>query len=520
MSALYTHTHTDPVPPRFPNIGYLGSTYNIFKGNPYSTYGFDPGFTTHNIFQFTYLRRSTTENGRYSIPDNINVLEDAVCNLIFNTDIIEDIGSYFKSFQYIVDVAKYEEWGASFSASLNYKEIYSETSSLNLSTYVSSSAMCYSYSASTALFDNLNPKFVSDVQNLPVVPTDLTDYIDFLQHWGTHVVSRIYMGGRYGVLSKFSKSDYTYLASTGLDIDDAAGFSAILSLSPNAVTDEERQQAELFNSYRRDYQTFHVGNKPPLNSKSTYDWYLAVDANPLPLYYSINDLSDVLSTEYFPNDENISAKSANLKKAVTEYCQSLEVADITYCVNSGPTPTSKIQVTFSNDYVDMPCGQPYGKFSFPGTHNPNFKSLGTLKKTNSTVHATVLVNINSPSNLIRKATGWTKIFSETTGKASVIRPQCDDGFFSVSDFFCCDLSISDCLVSATPVLPCVAAECLTQCGFLDCNNKRNVSFVEIGFGNGVLGNDCSDNGYQFFRYVGNENKIGPQCLNVNCLSFY
>ena len=168
----------------------------------------------------------------------------------------------------------------------------------------------------------------------------------------------------------------------------------------------------------------------------------------------------------------------------------------------------------------MPCGQPYGNFSFIGTHNPNFKSLGTLKKTNSTVYTTVLVSVNSPSSLIRKETGWTKIFSGSNGNASVIRPQCDDGFFSISDFFCCDLSISECLVEATPALPCVAAECLTQCGFLDCNNKRNVSIVEIGFGNGVLGNNCADSGYQFFRYISNEYNIGSQCLNVNCLSFY
>ena len=66
--------------------------------------------------------------------------------------------------------------------------------------------MCYSYIDYNVQFDNLNPKFVSDVQNLSVNPTELTDYIDFLQYWGTHVVSCIDMGGRYGVLSKFSKS--------------------------------------------------------------------------------------------------------------------------------------------------------------------------------------------------------------------------------------------------------------------------------------------------------------------------
>ena len=50
------------------------------------------------------------------------------------------------------------------------------------------------------------------------------------------------------------------------------------------------------------------------------------------------------------------------------------------------------------------------------------------------------------------------IFSGSNGNASAIRPQCDDGCFSISHFFCCDLSISDCLLDAIPVLPCVAAE--------------------------------------------------------------
>ena len=128
------------------------------------------------------------------------------------------------------------------------------------------------------------------LKNLPINPTELTDYIDFLQYWGTHVASRIRIGNCYGVLSKFSTSDYAYLASTGLDIDDDAGFSAILSLTPNA------KQVELFNNYHTDYQIFHTGSKPPLNSKSTYDWYLAIDTNPLPIFYSIEDFSYILST--------------------------------------------------------------------------------------------------------------------------------------------------------------------------------------------------------------------------------
>ena len=184
-----------------------------------------------------------------------------------------------------------------------------------------------------------------------------------------------------------------YLASTGLDINDAAGFSAILSLSPNAVTD---RQGELFNNYHTDCQIFHTGSKPPLNSKSTYDWYLVIDTNPLPISYSVNDFSYILSTEYFPNDKDISTKSTSLKKAVIEYWQSLELADISYCVSSGPAPTPKILVTFSNGYVDLLCSKPNGSCSFPGTQNTNFISLGTLKKTHSTVYATVLVSIHSP----------------------------------------------------------------------------------------------------------------------------
>ena len=49
---------------------------------------------------------------------------------------------------------------------MNYKEIYSETSSVNLSIYIyiSSSAVCYSYIDNNDQFDSLNPKFLSDVK--------------------------------------------------------------------------------------------------------------------------------------------------------------------------------------------------------------------------------------------------------------------------------------------------------------------------------------------------------------------
>ena len=520
MFLLYLFLLHKDEPPRFPNIGYVGSTYNIFKGNPRSTKGLDPGFTLRNMFQFTYYGGAVTPDGRYSIPDNTQAHSSSACTFDFFSETNQNIASYLNSLQ--VDAsADFRGWGASFSASADYKEVHASSSS-HESTYVSSTATCEAYVASVQLeAASLNPAFVNAVQDLPPQPSDLTDYLDFIHEWGTHTATQLRMGGRYGVQSSITSDSYTNMVSTGLDIKAAAKYSGLISLNANVGNEDERESAQAFESFRRDYQIYQIGGKPPLNeTTSAFDWAQTVKDNPLPLKYNLLPLTNYLTSRYFPDDKDISKKQSNLQEAALEYCQTIEVTDINYCVNNGPTSTPKIEVLFTNSYTELPCGLPDGEFFVPVINNPHYRILGTLGQYHLIPNPTVLVNShNAPKQLIREAKNWVRKYFRPEGNASsIFTPLCDDGFSSVSDFFCCGDNV-ECLKELPLALPCIANHCLTSCGYF-AKDARNPAINAIMPGNEVLGNDVLHASHHFIRY---NSDIHPpdqyMCLNFDCLTF-
>ena len=506
-------------PPRFPNIGYVGSTYDIFKGNPRSTKGLDPGFTLRNLYKFSYFDGSTTVDGRYSIPDHTQARSSPTCSFDFTTETSMQIDTYYNSLKFDVS-ADFSGWGASFSASFDYKEVHDSSTSHD-STYVSSHASCESYIASVQLeAAAINPAFVEAVHNLPTQANHFNDYVDFLEHWGTHVAIEVRMGGRYGVQSSITNQGYTDMASSGLDIEAAAGYSGIMSLNVNAVGSHEQSSAEAFESYRKDYQIFQIGGKPPLNeTTSTFEWSQTVQDNPLPLKYNLVPLTSYLTSRYFPDDEDISTKKSNLEQAATLYCQNLELPDITYCISSGPSSTPKIQVTFLNKYTELSCVGPHQIFAVPEIDNPDYRILGTLTKNVDlgTKETIVVVGNNAPNELIREAINWNSTYSDKD--LSFFRPVCDDGFSSIGDFACCGNTI-DCLDRLPLSLPCIAEQCLTQCGAAITLGLLNTAAV--AFGSNLFGNDVLLTGgsnYYFNRIIRHFTLEQLKCLNFNCLTY-
>jgi hypothetical protein len=62
---------------------YVGRSYNLLSGNPLSDQ-VDPGFE-HAIFEFSYINKDTTEDGKYLVPDGVSNRKVSSCT--FSTDI-------------------------------------------------------------------------------------------------------------------------------------------------------------------------------------------------------------------------------------------------------------------------------------------------------------------------------------------------------------------------------------------------------------------------------------------------
>lgn len=56
---------------------YVGVSYNILYGNPMTDH-VDPGFQ-HQIFSFTYNNESTTNDFKYSLPDQVGTRSATYC---------------------------------------------------------------------------------------------------------------------------------------------------------------------------------------------------------------------------------------------------------------------------------------------------------------------------------------------------------------------------------------------------------------------------------------------------------
>ena len=506
---------------RFPNIGYLGSTYNIFKGNPHSTKGLDPGFTLRNLYQFSYNGVYTTADGRYLIPDNTRVVQSSACNFQFASTVLQNTASYFDSLK--VDVsASFSGWGASFSASADYKDVH-QGSTAEQKRYVSSQAKCEVYLASVQN-TTMNQAFVNAVKNLPVNMSDsATEYIDFFNTWGTHVAIQLRMGGRFGYQSSFTGSQYTSMVASGLDVSASAGYSGFVSVDAKAATDIQKKQAQEFESYREDYQIYQVGGATPQNENTTsFEWAQTVLDNPLPISYRILPLASFLKSIYFPDDQNITAKHDNVQNAVVKYCQSLDLADTGFC-NNDPSVNNTIPAMFLNTYINskLECDHVQSSLYLTVQFVVDATQfiLGTLLSLNLKSNQPVLVVKHSDSKLIQEASSWNSTCDSNS--LCIYEPTCSDGFSAVSDFVCCSKDTEDCLVSLPRAMPCIADKCLQDCGY-DPNLRypfNNGNLQPISYGNPQFGNSYNSSSPQFFKYVPNGSGSNPKCLDFNCIHY-
>ena len=500
-----------------PNIGYVGSTYNILKGNPKVTGDkLDPGFLGGNIFQFTYNQNLTTSDGKYLIPDNttVNVIDS--CSFDFSSSTTTDTKSYMDSLKVHVD-ADFSGWGASFSASADYNQVSSLTQN-GETVFVSSHAECQSYVAS---IDDapFSQTFVVTVSNLPLT-NDTQPYINFIQTWGTHVASTLIMGGRYGYRSSFTTENYTSLISSNFSIKASAGYSASFSINANVGTDVEKEQADKFEKSRKSYAIYQVGGVPPTSGNgSTTDWIKTVKEVPLPLKYNLVNISTFLYPLYFPDDTNINFKREMWRKAAMEYCEN-SVPDSALCdTKFGPTSSDRIITQFivntvacvlydsSNNKVPV-CYQ--------YNNNPYMRIIGMLAGniTNNQYYSIVAVNsLSSNPELITNAIGHADY-------ANYRRYKCPEGYSTVSDFF---VENSDYPLS----LPCIKDECLTQCNKGDQVVSTKNLHVDgelflIGGGYPELGNAGNKKYLSFFRNLSIKDDTPETelflCLTYDCLS--
>lgn len=178
------------------NIGYLFKGYNMLEGNPTDPdRAFDPGFRT-KIFEATYDKNRQTDDYRYKIPDNVDIVGKESCSAAFSAETVMTESDYQKSL-----LAKASVTGsgninivkASFTASAEYSKT-SKRLKTNKKSIIKSEATCTVYEAriQTGTPPKLSENFIKSVKYW----SETQDYGKLLDTFGTHFVEAVDMGAR------------------------------------------------------------------------------------------------------------------------------------------------------------------------------------------------------------------------------------------------------------------------------------------------------------------------------------
>src|SRR5436190_24220931 len=95
--------------------------------------------------------------------------------------------------------------------------------------------------------------------------------------------------------------------SKNIDVSAAASVSALIKAGVEVKDSEKLKQVEKFESYSEKSNIHSTGASLPSSGKME-DWIPNALTNPMPQTYELNNIYDLLSSRYFPNDKDIDLK--------------------------------------------------------------------------------------------------------------------------------------------------------------------------------------------------------------------
>ena len=307
-----------------PNIDLIFNGYNFLFGNPVvdPKQVRDPGVSRMPIFKATFDRGLTTSDQRYLIPDGMSFLKAVSCRIDFGS--VEDRSekSYINSLATSVGAGA-SFLGFGFKASPTVQQKTEELRKVSHS-YINSEAVCSIYTG--AIFMNMPPKpsdeFITSLKKCEKEPTEV-NFKRLIDNYGTHFLTDVVMGSKYGEESKISTEEYEKMVTEGLDVGTAAGYSGRFSAGVTTETASEKQKRERFESSVTSKTTYSYGSNIPSDGDADL-WASKSSDDPIPINMDITALPELL-TEEFLGETGIDYKK--LKKPLidylTQYCSKL-----------------------------------------------------------------------------------------------------------------------------------------------------------------------------------------------------
>jgi len=305
-----------------PGFQFLGFGYDLLKGNPCPTDGSgDSGIRT-NVFQFTDTQGQKTPDGKWNVPDKTTSQMLSSCSLDQEQSEIYSAYDYQQglSVGFSVDVG-YD--GLQFTLGMEFGTVKAKTEEHD-SIYAQVTSVCAAYDLTMHMFDHpdVDPNFAAGVDSLPA-DYDEGAYMTFLSRFGTHVITSLMAGGRWGWQMSFEWNRYVSMLDDHINVEAgikyAGEVNAGFSLNSSADT---RSMAAVVHSISANSSFSVGGDLVPDVTK----WMASVKEDPAPVHMTLTSVAHFL-TPSFVNSSDLQQKQTNMEKAVKGYCPFLAKYD-------------------------------------------------------------------------------------------------------------------------------------------------------------------------------------------------
>jgi len=308
-----------------PNIEHLFHGYDLLYGNPIvdTKEGHDPGVSRLPIFKPTFDRGLTTSDQKYLIPDGMSFLKTVSCKIEFTSSENRNEMSYIADLITNNVLPEVEFLKVAFKASTTVQHKVLELKKASYS-YLNTKAACsvYTGTISKDLPPKLSDELRASLKKCDKDPSDENLRI-LVSKFGTHFLTDVVMGSKFGEESKVATDEYEKMVSEGLDVGAAAGLSGRLSAGITTETSSEKQQRERFESARTSKTTLkHGSDIPPDGDAST--WIAKSLDDPVPINAEMKVLTELVTNEFLGDtDIDLKRLKQRLTDFLTKYCSKL-----------------------------------------------------------------------------------------------------------------------------------------------------------------------------------------------------
>jgi len=301
-----------------PSIKYLGACYNVVTMDPLSL---ADTALPKNVFNLGNVR----DDGSFDVPQGVSYRTILKTSYDWQSSVISSVADLQNTLKQSADVSAGMEGAFEFSGSATYKEIQNLTESRKHS-FVYARAFVELLSVSVDIADpqsglRLDDSFQRAVADLPTdqSETSATKYEDFITRFGTHFTWQIIVGGMAtqrtsGLASRFLKSEETEteLKAKGKLVIDKVEAGASADQAQSSV-----QKSDSDDDLQREKLSFQGG----MGSLTGIDdnWVKSLTGDPIVVSAKLKSITDLMTTEYFPQDNSIELKQILLDLATAKW---------------------------------------------------------------------------------------------------------------------------------------------------------------------------------------------------------